>query len=146
MNLLSKQMQKSLDSMQLQVENIQKEINTLSESLENYNLIHYTEPEMNAMYIHSEYYELNQKYERLKKEHEDLQELFVKIDFELDEIKYAKYIDESDPDYWNIQYEVNGVVPKGKYEALKKDYHLVVKELNKCVNESLELARELDER
>jgi hypothetical protein len=139
-------MQKSLDSMQLQVENIQKEINTLSESLENYNLIHYTEPEMNAMYIHSEYYELNQKYERLKKEHEDLQELFVKIDFELDEIKYAKYIDESDPDYWNIQYEVNGVVPKGKYEALKKDYHLVVKELNKCVNESLELARELDER
>jgi len=139
-------MQKSLDSMQLQVENIQKEINTLSESLENYNLIHYTEPEMNAMYIHSEYYELNQKYERLKKEHEDLQELFVKIDFELDEIKYAKYIDESDPDYWNIQYEVNGVVPKGKYEALKKDYHLVVKELNKCVNQSLELARELDER
>jgi len=41
---------------------------------------------------------------------------------------------------------VNGVVQKGKYEALKKDYHLVVKELNKCVNQSLELARELDER
>jgi len=145
MNLLSKQIEKSLDSLQLQVKNIQKEIDTVTELFENYTLVHYTEPEMDAMCIHSEYYELNQKYERLKKEHEDLQELFVKIDFELDEIKYAKSIDESDPDYWNIQYEVNGVVSKGKYEALQKDYHLVVKELNRCVNDCLNLARQIDE-
>lgn len=135
-----------LSMMELYISKQQNEIINITNALERYNQVHYTEPEMDAMCIHSEYHELNLKYERLKKDHEDLQDLFVQVDFELDQIKYAKSLEESDPDYWDVQYEVNRIVSRDKYEALQKDYHLVVKELNRCVNDCLDLARQIDEQ
>lgn len=72
-----------------------------------------------------EYNKLNKKYKDLEESHYELQDLFYKVDGELDELKSHK---------------------DNSYSTLQEHYHTMVRELNKCINKNLELAAELDNK
>lgn len=125
----------------------------------------YTDTELDAMCLNAELQELKIKFNKLQDEHkhlqinfEELQSVYVETCDELEKIQDSntslllkeemrenyRILKKDDSEFWVLQRELYGVVPAEKYERLYDDYYNTIRELNKCVNDRIQLSTKLE--